>query len=97
MNAVVPLQFLAAYMMLRTLETLAEQVLISQRATKVHDADVAAQPVYYACGVLRRGEKTSERARSCRVVAGSVAPVTICPTLLRFAATHQNPFPRFRL
>jgi PST family polysaccharide transporter len=32
--AVVPMQFLAAFMILRTLETLAEQVLISQRATK---------------------------------------------------------------
>ena len=79
MNAVAPMQFLAAFMFLRTLETLAEQVLISQRATKftmrMSLLNLFLMPVAFYFGARNYG--TSGVAASWLVMT----PVTILPTL----------------
>jgi teichuronic acid exporter len=79
LNAVAPLQFLAAFMMLRTLETLAEQVLISQRATKftmrMSLLNLFIMPVAFYVGARNFG--TSGVAASWLVMT----PVTVLPTL----------------
>jgi teichuronic acid exporter len=95
MNAVVPLQFLASFMMLRTLETLSEQVLISQRATKftmrMSLLNLFVMPVAFYVGARNFG--THGVAASWLVMA----PVTICPTLFVLLRRIKIPLLDFAL
>ncbi len=95
LSAVAPLQFLAAFMFLRTLETLAEQVLISQRATKftmrMSLLNLFVMPVAFYFGARNFGTIG---------VAGSwlvMTPVTIFPTLFILLRRIKIPFLDFAL
>jgi O-antigen/teichoic acid export membrane protein len=89
------LQFLAAFMMLRTLETLSEQVLVSQRATKftmrMSLLNLFLMPVAFYFGARMFG--TVGVAASWFVMT----PVTIFPTLFILLRRIKIPFPDFVL
>ena len=95
LNAVAPLQFLAAFTFLRTLETLAEQVLISQRATKftmrMSLLNLFVMPVAFYVGARNFG--TPGVAASWLVMT----PVTIFPTLFILLRRIRIPFLDFAL
>jgi PST family polysaccharide transporter len=94
-NAIAPLQFLATFMFLRTLETLAEQVLISQRATKftmrMSLLNLFVMPVAFYVGARNFG--TPGVAASWLVMV----PVTIFPTLFILLRRIKIPFLDFAL
>lgn len=95
MNAVAPLQFLAAFMFLRTLETLAEQVLVSQRATRftmrMSLLNLFVMPVAFY--VAARNFGTAGVAASWLVMT----PVTICPTVFVLLRRIKIPLLDFAL
>ena len=95
MDAVAPLQFLAAFMFLRTLETLAEQVLVSQRATKftmrMSLLNLFVMPVAFYVGARNFG--TPGVAASWLVMT----PVTVFPTVFILLRRIKIPLLDFAL
>ncbi len=95
MSAVVPLQFLAAFMMVRSLETLSEQVLISQRATKftmrMSLLNLFIMPMAFYVGARNFG--THGVAASWLVMT----PITVCPTIFVLLRRIKIPFLDFAL